>query len=87
MYTRCRSSLLSLLALTLPAASPGYAQEGQAGMLRYPDVSQAQIVFVYANDLWLVDRAGGLATPLASPAGAERNPRFSADGKTIAFSG
>ncbi|MFT7678583.1 MAG: tricorn protease [Planctomycetota bacterium] len=56
-------------------------------MLRYPDVSQSQIVFVYANDLWLVDRAGGMASPLASPAGAERNPRFSADGKTIAFMG
>ncbi len=87
MNTHCRSSLLSLLAITLCAASPGHAQVGQAGMLRYPDVSQTQIVFVYANDLWLVDRAGGLATPLASPAGAERNPRFSADGKTIAFSG
>ncbi len=56
-------------------------------MLRYPDVSQRQIVFVYANDLWLVDRAGGLATPLASPAGAERKPRFSVDGQSIAFSG
>ncbi|MDE0916519.1 MAG: peptidase S41, partial [Planctomycetota bacterium] len=75
------------MVITLCGASSGYAQVGQAGMLRYPDVSQAQIVFVYANDLWLVDRDGGLATPLASPAGAERNPRFSADGKTIAFSG
>ena len=87
MNIRYRSTFLSLLVITLCAASSGYAQVGQAGMLRYPDVSQAQIVFVYANDLWLVDRAGGLATPLASPAGAERNPRFSADGKTIAFSG
>lgn len=60
---------------------------GQAGMLRYPDVSGTSIVFVYANDLWLVPREGGTALPLASPPGAESNPRFSADGKTVAFSG
>ena len=66
MNIRYRSTFLSPLVITLCAASSGYAQVGQAGMLRYPDVSQAQIVFVYANDLWLVDRAGGLATPLGS---------------------
>ena len=30
-----------------------------AGMLRYPDVSATQIVFVYANDIWVVPREGG----------------------------
>ncbi|MCA9295720.1 MAG: PD40 domain-containing protein, partial [Phycisphaerales bacterium] len=43
--------------------------------------------FVYANDLWLVDRAGGTALPLASPPGVETFPRFSPDGNTIAFAG
>jgi len=56
-------------------------------MLRYPDVSETHIVFSYANDLWLVPRDGGTATPLASPAGQERFPRFSADGQSIAFVG
>lgn len=56
-------------------------------MLRSPDVSATQIVFVYANDLWLVPREGGTALPLASPPGAERTPRFSPDGQTVAFSG
>ena len=28
------------------------------GMLRYPDVSATHIVFVYANDLWVVPRTG-----------------------------
>jgi tricorn protease len=58
-----------------------------AGMTRHPDVSKTHIVFSYANDLWIVDRDGGVASPLASPAGAERFPRFSPDGKQIAFSG
>lgn len=56
-----------------------------AGMLRDPDVSASHIVFSYADDLWIVERAGGTALPLASPAGLEQNPRFSSDGKTIAF--
>ncbi|MEM8709522.1 MAG: hypothetical protein AAGG01_01105, partial [Planctomycetota bacterium] len=70
-----------------PAQDTPAPTMGQAGMLRYPDVSETSIVFVYANDLWLVPREGGIALPLASPPGAERNPRFSADGKTVAFSG
>ena len=56
-----------------------------SGLMRFPDVSAEQIVFSYGDDLWLVNRVGGLATPLASPAGAERNARFSPDGKSIAF--
>jgi tricorn protease len=57
------------------------------GMMRFPDVSEKHIVFSYANDLWIVDREGGTAMPLASPDGAERFPRFSPDGKSIAFTG
>jgi tricorn protease len=58
-----------------------------AGMMRYPDVSSTHIVFVYANDLWLVGRDGGTATPLASPRGPEQFPKFSPDGTTIGFMG
>ncbi len=57
------------------------------GMMRYPDVSAEQIVFSYADDLWIVSRDGGMASPLASPAGSELFPRFSPDGKRIAFVG
>ena len=34
-------------------------QTPSAGMMRYPDVSQSQIVFSYAGDRWVVDRDGG----------------------------
>ena len=37
-----------------------------AGMIRYPDVGPTDIVFVYANDLWTVPRAGGQATHTSS---------------------
>jgi tricorn protease len=58
-----------------------------AGLLRYPDVSQTHIVFTYANDLWVVSKTGGVASRLSSPAGVEVYPKFSPDGKTIVFTG
>ncbi len=63
------------------------AVEPHGGMMRYPDVSSTHIVFVYADDIWIVPRAGGAASPLASPSGGEAFPRFSPDGRTIAFNG
>jgi tricorn protease len=71
-----------------PAGEPAPNQRTpHAGMTRFPAVSQSSIVFSYADDLWTVPRAGGMASPLASPLGRESNPRFSADGETIAFVG
>jgi tricorn protease len=58
-----------------------------AGLFRYPDVSESQIVFSYANDLWIVPREGGEALKISSPPGVETFPKFSPDGKTIAFTG
>jgi len=89
----CAMDGMTTLAVTRPAVTSAAAgEEGavhapHAGMLRFPDVGRSQIVFVYANDLWLVPRDGGTATPLASPEGAERFPRFSPDDKHIAFVG
>ncbi len=38
-----------------------------AGLFLYPDVSKTQIVFTYANDIWLVPKEGGTAFKLSSP--------------------
>ncbi len=58
-----------------------------AGLFRFPDVSKTQIVFTYANDLWIIPKDGGKATKLSSPPGVESYPKFSPDGQNIAFSG
>ncbi|MBU6412874.1 MAG: PDZ domain-containing protein [Planctomycetes bacterium] len=58
-----------------------------AAMLRYPAASSSQVAFVYANNLWVAPRAGGLASPVAAPPGTTAFPRFSPDGKSLAFIG
>jgi tricorn protease len=56
-------------------------------LVRQPAVSETHIAFVYAGDLWIVDRSGGQARRLTTSEGTEILPWFSPDGKWIAFSG
>ncbi|MCP5049381.1 MAG: peptidase S41, partial [bacterium] len=58
-----------------------------ARLLRFPDVSETQITFIYAGDIWVAPKEGGQAHRLSSPKGEEAFPRFSPDGKWIAFNG
>jgi Uncharacterized protein related to the periplasmic component of the Tol biopolymer transport system len=79
-----RNIVIVFLFLTGSLTSAGQID---AGLFRFPDVSKTQIVFTYANDLWLVPKEGGTAIKLSSPAGVETFPKFSPDGKSIAFTG
>jgi len=76
---------LSLLVLILAPCQRAEAQGSR--LLRDPDVGPNQIVFVHANDLWLVGREGGDAVRLTSGEGGETDPAFSPDGRAIAFTG
>ncbi len=77
-----------LLALAFLVAFAGTLRgQVDARMLRQPDVSATHITFVYAGDIWLAPKTGGMAQRLSSPAGEESFPRFSPDGSVIAFSG
>src|SRR5438067_13267982 len=60
---------------------------GGTRLLRTPTVSATQIAFAYAQNIWIVPRAGGAARRLTSFQGQTTNPHFSPDGKWIAFSG
>lgn len=68
-------------------ALAAHADPGVLGFYADPDVYGDQIVFVSEGDLWLVARTGGLATRLTSAPGPESHPRFSPDGRWIAFTG
>ena len=75
-----RLALLSF-ALVAPALLPA-----QTRMLRSPSISGNQIVFAYANNIWIVDRNGGAARRLTSFQGLTENPHLSPDGSQVAFS-
>ncbi|MEP6691645.1 MAG: PDZ domain-containing protein, partial [Gemmatimonadaceae bacterium] len=55
-------------------------------MLRAPSVSATHIAFAYANNIWVVDRAGGIARQLTTFQGQTDSPKLSPDGKWVAFS-
>jgi tricorn protease len=84
MLTRTVRALLALPVLAVAlAAAP---DSSSTRLLRSPTVSATQIAFAYANNIWVVERAGGRARRLTSFQGQATNPRFSPDGKWIAFS-
>ena len=63
------------------------ANGGATRLLRSPTVSATHIAFAYANNIWIVERGGGMARRVTSFQGQTVNPHFSPDGKMIAFSG
>ncbi|HKQ53796.1 MAG TPA: PDZ domain-containing protein [Pyrinomonadaceae bacterium] len=83
--------LLVLIALLILGAAPSFAspqrEEGLARLLRFPDIHGETIAFVYAGDIWTVPSQGGTARRLTSHPGMEIFPKFSPDGRFIAFSG
>lgn len=78
-------SLILGLWLSVIVISHGYAEESR--LMRFPDIHQDKIVFVYAGDLWLIPVEGGIARRLTTHIGMELFPKFSPDGKYIAFTG
>jgi tricorn protease len=77
-----------LVLILLSCVSAVFAQEMPAGrLMRFADVYKDQIVFSYAGDLWLVSTSGGIARRITTHPGLELFPKFSPDGKWIAFTG
>jgi tricorn protease len=79
-----RALVLSALVLG-SAASSTYAST--EGYLRYPDLHGDRVVFVAESDLWVAPANGGPARRLTTHVGGETFPKFSPDGKWIAFTG
>src|SRR5258706_7132268 len=79
---------VSLSASTVPLSTVGTNATTQLGsnarLFRYPTVSDSQIAFVYAGDIWVVSKAGGYALLLTSPQREELFSLFSPDCSEIA---
>jgi tricorn protease len=77
-----------IIILALVASTAGaFAQTNLTRLLRQPDIHGDTVAFVYGGDIWLASAKGGEARRLTSDAGMEYFPKFSPDGKWIAFTG
>ena len=72
-------------ALALLFAFNSYADE--ARLMRFPTTNGKDVTFTYGGDLYTVPISGGDARKLTSHVGYEMFPRYSPDGKSIAFTG
>jgi tricorn protease len=85
-----RTSLKRLAAWSAALAlGLGFLSGAQAGQTftRFPTLHGGNIVFEAHGNLWQVDRKGGKAQRLTSEPGYDVMPRYSPDGKWIAFTG
>jgi tricorn protease len=85
------SGVLRGLGIGLAFASLACAARGAEPMgrtlMRYPTLYGNTVVFAAHDNLWAVPRTGGAATRLTADAGRDVMPRFSPDGRWIAFTG
>ncbi|HTR22970.1 MAG TPA: PDZ domain-containing protein [Terriglobales bacterium] len=80
--------LRKLLALALLACACSVllaAQQTEGRLMLFPDIHNDKVAFVYGGDIWLASSSGGEARRITSHAGRELFPKFSPDGKWLAF--
>src|SRR5262245_53557735 len=71
-----------LLACCLPFAAIGR----EVKLVRYPHYFQGRVVFTYLGDIWTADESGQNIKRITVHKARDVYPRFSPDGKWIAFS-
>ena len=76
---------LWVLMCVAVCAWPLAGEQQETRLLRFPACSGDQIAFTYGGDLYSVPSVGGVARKLTSHEGNEMFPRFSPDGKLLAF--
>jgi len=83
-------TLLTLAALLSPCVSAQGSSAAASAqtplLLRSPSLSQNQIAFLYADDIWTVSREGGEAERLTANGQVSAGPFYSPDGAWIAYS-
>ena len=83
-----KKTVCAILTTILAVVSNFYSNAtDDVRLIRFPDINNKLIAFVYAGDIWTVNSSGGDARRLTSHEGLELFPKISPDGKWIAFSG
>ncbi len=82
---RLKRTLMIITALFVAFTVSGIA--AQARFMRTPDIHKDKVVFSYAGDIWTAGLDGSPARQLTTDEGMERYPKFSPDGKWIAYVG
>jgi dipeptidyl aminopeptidase/acylaminoacyl peptidase len=80
----CRRGAGPLALLICLLATP--AQAIEIKLAHHPDYHNGKVVFSYLGDLWLVNEDGSNPQRLTVHPARDVHPRFSPDGKMIAFS-
>ncbi|MDY6801207.1 MAG: hypothetical protein SVU94_08290, partial [Bacteroidota bacterium] len=78
--------IITLTILIIFSFSLMTKAENDVRLLRFPDINNDIIAFVYAGDIWTVEANGGDAKRLTSHKGMELFPKISPNGQWIAFS-
>ncbi len=84
---RTRAATLLILAFCLAGLRLSGEPSEEGRLMRFPDVYKDKVVFSHGGDLWLVAGDGGVARRITTNPGLELFPKFSPDGKWIAFTG
>jgi tricorn protease len=77
-------SISLCLALLVGAQAVAFARE--AKLVRYPDYHDGKVSFAYLGDIWIADDNGKNIERLTVNSARDIHPRFSPDGRFIAFS-
>ena len=78
--------VLRIISFVLLFVIAMVATAEETRLLRFPDIHEDRVVFVYAGDLYVAATAGGTAVRLTSHEGMELYPKFSPDGSAVAYS-
>jgi len=86
MFCKSGLSALAVLGIFVSGSAGLDIDPTNTRMLAQPAISDSHIAFAWDGDLWIANRDGSNSHRLTSHEGAESAPRFSPDGKSIAFS-
>ncbi|WP_181918237.1 MULTISPECIES: S41 family peptidase [unclassified Wenzhouxiangella] len=85
--SKIRNPLFANCVIGISLALVAAVSLADTRLLRFPDVHGERVVFSYGGDLWSAPIDGGSAWRLTAHPGLELFPKFSPDGRWIAFTG